>query len=659
MRGLAWFRDHKSGVTQGTAPNPGKWGIESGVFGDIVLNMPHTTDPVLGRFSRWIVTCAFGGMMAVASQANAQCRVVAYNITGLAGDQVALKAVVASFHTDNVAGYAAPVGLFLFSEVHTTNTTALLTLVNQAAPAGYTYALATYTGSGSEDSASGAEAVIYRTDLITEIPSGHLDLSTGGSRNSDRWLFQLKGYTSTAASFYVYGSHLKASTGTANVDTRLAGVQTLRTNCDALGAGVRAIYGGDMNFYTNTETGYVAFMAAGNGAAVDPLGAANWTGSTNAWKHTQSPRDILAGGLIGGGMDDRFDFMLPTAQMMDGAGIAFIPGGYRSVGNDGNHYNLAINNGTNSYFSDAARSNTLAGNLFNSADHIPVLMDFQVPAWNTAVLGTVPARVIQGATLVTAQVRVANDAPGDNVIGVDALDYTVTGTGVLSGTLTGVAALTPSYTAVNVPIVTSIVGLRTGTATVISVNEAVQNPSIALPVSVQVLRVSNGSFSASADANTITIPIIATVAGPAVDAFISVYNFGFTADQATMDIDSVQIPSGPFSYVSGTATGIGATPGSVRVRFNPTGLTPGVYTAAATIAVSDENVPGATAAQIVATLSATIGGGNPADLNGDGFVNGADLGILLANWGAPGPGDLDHDGIVGGGDVGILLGNWG
>ncbi len=659
MRCLAWFRDHKSGVAQGTAANPTKWGIELGVFGDIVPYMPHTTDPVLGRFSRWMVTCVVGGMLAVASQANAQLRVVVYNITGLAGDQVALKAVIASCHTDNVAGYSAPVALFQFSEVHTSDPVPLLAMVNQSAPAGYTYALATYTGTG-EDGVSGAEAVIYRTDLMTEIPSGHVDLATGGSRNSDRWLFQLNGYTSTAARFYVYGSHLKASTGTTNVDSRLAGVQLLRSNCDALGAGVRALYCGDMNFYTNTESGYAAFVAAGNGAAVDPLGTANWTGATNAWKHTQSPRDILANGLIGGGVDDRFDFMLPTTQMMDGNGIAFIPGSYRCVGNDGNHYNLAINGGANSYFpGDSARSNTLAANLFAAADHMPVLADFQVPAWNTAVLGTVPARVMQGATAVVAQVRVANDAPGDNVIGVDALDYTVTGTGVLSGALSGSAALTPSYTTVNVPVITSTVGLRTGTATVTSSNEAVQNPSIALPVSVQVLRVSNASFSTTADANTVTIPMIATVAGPAVDELIAVANFGFTADQATLDIDSVQIPTGPFSYVSGATTGIGATAGSVRVRFNPTGLTPGVYTANATIQVSDENVPGAAAAQIVASLSATIGGGNPADLNGDGVVNGPDLGILLAAWGGSGPADLDQDGIVGGGDLARLLTNWG
>ncbi|NBX32089.1 MAG: hypothetical protein EBR07_05085 [Planctomycetes bacterium] len=625
-----------------------------GVFGAIVLYMPHTPVPVLGRFSRWMVTCVVGGMLAVASQADAQLRVVVYNITGLAGDQAALKAVIASFHTDNVAGYAAPVALFQFSEVHTSDPVPLLAMVNQSAPAGYTYALATYTGTG-EDGVSGAEAVIYRTDLMTEIPSAHVDLPTGGSRNSDRWLFQLNGYTSTAARFYVYGSHLKASTGTTNVDARLAGVQLLRSNSDALGAGVRAMYCGDMNFYTNTESGYVAFMAAGNGAAVDPLGTANWTGASNALKHTQSPRDILANGLIGGGVDDRFDFMLPTTQMVDGNGISLIPGSYRCVGNDGNHYNLAINAGTNSYFpGETARSNALAANLFAAADHMPVLSDFQVPAWNTAVLGTVPARVMQGATGVVAPVRVANDAPGDNVI-----DYTVTGTGVLSGALSGTAVLTPSYTTVNVPVITSTVGLRTGTATVTSSNEAVQNPSIALPVSVQVLRVSNASFSSTADANTVTIPMIATVGGPAVDELIAVANFGFTTDQATLDIDSVQIPTGPFSYVSGTATGIGATPGSVRVRFNPTGLTPGVYTASATIQVSDENVPGAAAAQIVASLSATIGGGNPADLNGDGLVGGADLGIMLASWGSPGPADLDHNGIVGGSDVGILLGNWG
>ncbi len=51
------------------------------------------------------------------------------------------------------------------------------------------------------------------------------------------------------------------------------------------------------------------------------------------------------------------------------------------------------------------------------------------------------------------------------------------------------------------------------------------------------------------------------------------------------------------------------------------------------------------------------------DLNGDGTVNGADLGALLAVWGActgqPCAADLNNDGTVSGSDLGILLTNWG
>jgi glucose/arabinose dehydrogenase len=52
----------------------------------------------------------------------------------------------------------------------------------------------------------------------------------------------------------------------------------------------------------------------------------------------------------------------------------------------------------------------------------------------------------------------------------------------------------------------------------------------------------------------------------------------------------------------------------------------------------------------------------PGDLNGDGRVDGADLGLLLAGWGTcgtPCPADLDANGVVNGADIGILLGNWG
>jgi len=50
-----------------------------------------------------------------------------------------------------------------------------------------------------------------------------------------------------------------------------------------------------------------------------------------------------------------------------------------------------------------------------------------------------------------------------------------------------------------------------------------------------------------------------------------------------------------------------------------------------------------------------------ADLNGDGAVNGGDLGILLAAWGPCAPpceADFDNDGAVTGADLGVLLAGW-
>jgi hypothetical protein len=52
---------------------------------------------------------------------------------------------------------------------------------------------------------------------------------------------------------------------------------------------------------------------------------------------------------------------------------------------------------------------------------------------------------------------------------------------------------------------------------------------------------------------------------------------------------------------------------------------------------------------------------NPADINCDGVVDGADLLILLSSWGKCNecPADLNNDGVVDGADLLIILSNWG
>ncbi len=49
----------------------------------------------------------------------------------------------------------------------------------------------------------------------------------------------------------------------------------------------------------------------------------------------------------------------------------------------------------------------------------------------------------------------------------------------------------------------------------------------------------------------------------------------------------------------------------------------------------------------------------PADLDGNGLVDGGDLGLLLSGWGASGPADIDGSGAVDGSDLGVMLSAWG
>ncbi|HMN96702.1 MAG TPA: hypothetical protein PKC43_09680 [Phycisphaerales bacterium] len=63
---------------------------------------------------------------------------------------------------------------------------------------------------------------------------------------------------------------------------------------------------------------------------------------------------------------------------------------------------------------------------------------------------------------------------------------------------------------------------------------------------------------------------------------------------------------------------------------------------------------------VIGVAGILCGGACPGDLDGNGIVDGADLGILLGVFGESGPlGDLTCDGVVDGADLGILLGAWG
>lgn len=297
--------------------------------------------------------------------ANAQIRVVTYNIAKCIGNHEALAAVFDAASLDDSHGEALPVSLFLFQEVSQDKEKVLHRLLGEK------YSMGTYTNQGES---GGAQAMFYDSTQLMEVVDSHADIFTGATRYADRWKLDGIG-DNKGLSLWVYSMHLKASLGTENKKQREFGANAIVENIATLPEGCNVIVVGDMNFYKVSEPGYQLFIQT----LIDPLGIEEWAGEDGADKHTQSPRKIRKGGLIHGGLDDRFDFQLISKSLQDGKGLDIVAGSYHSFGNDGKHYDIALNDGDNEFFpSDSIRANELATALHDASDHIPVIVDYDV-----------------------------------------------------------------------------------------------------------------------------------------------------------------------------------------------------------------------------------------------------------------------------------------
>src|SRR5262245_42978202 len=229
-------------------------------------------------------------------------------------------------------------------------------------------------------------------------------------------VYRLKpvGYSSDAAEFRIYSLHLKASMGFEA--QRLAEATGLRDSMNAMPPGTHAFIAGDFNFYTGAEPGFLKLLESqvnNTGQVYDPLGYQNIAWQDNvtiisAW--TQSPcktGDVgCASGASTGGLDDRFDLILPTTNWQDGAGLELIADSCIAVGNDGQHHNNSIQDPPT-----IPEGAAYATALHSVSDHLPVRVDIRLPA----LLAVSAAPIALGTVIVgasgSATLSVSNTAP--------------------------------------------------------------------------------------------------------------------------------------------------------------------------------------------------------------------------------------------------------
>ena len=149
-------------------------------------------------------------------------------------------------------------------------------------------------------------------------------------------------------------AHLKAGSGQSDLEDRAAASLAIMDFVETNYAEVdNRVMCGDFNVKGDSEEGYSNLLNYANTSIrfYDPIDEPGYWGDDVAFKnlHTQSTRDVSVQGDCpsGGGLDDRFDFVLASQSVLWGeAGISYIPSSYKVVGNDGTSFNDDLNTAT-------------------------------------------------------------------------------------------------------------------------------------------------------------------------------------------------------------------------------------------------------------------------------------------------------------------------
>ena len=211
------------------------------------------------------------------------------------------------------------------------------------------------------DPAPGGDStgVIYDRNTVTWIES--VQLSEGLTQNILASRFQILD-SDPVEDFVIYGIHLKS--GERESAQRDAESQIIRSHADSLG-NANVIYAGDFNMVGSSEPTWTNMLADGNGQAFDLMD------SPGEWQDHPAFTRLHTHGTER--MRSRFDLMLATGELWDGAGLEFISDrrqSFQVLGNNGSHFvEQPINGGS------GAQQEVLDA-LVAASDHLPIIAEF-------------------------------------------------------------------------------------------------------------------------------------------------------------------------------------------------------------------------------------------------------------------------------------------
>jgi hypothetical protein len=226
----------------------------------------------------------------------------------------------------------------------------------------------------------------------------------------------------------VFVGHLKSSQGVENEKLRSDMAFNLTNALESISPNHYVLFSGDFNFYTANEDGYQELLDATNAIVLkDPINnSGSWHNNINFQNiHTQATRTLNSEfdnfGATGG-LDDRFDFILISENLLDDSTLRFVTNSYQSYGNNGNCFN---NNISSANCSGIKFSQSLRNNLYKMSDHLPVVLQLETDHVLNLSNNLSSNRYIQikNGNIITNSIVISvnDDLHGENILIFDSI----------------------------------------------------------------------------------------------------------------------------------------------------------------------------------------------------------------------------------------------
>jgi endonuclease/exonuclease/phosphatase family metal-dependent hydrolase len=537
-----------------------------------------------------LVFLAAALVLAVATQPASAIKVCSYNILNFPGDyaerEASFRIVMDEIDAD----------LIVVQEIQSWQATAVFCddILNYAEPGKYRW-MPFVSGPDTDN------ACFFKPDVLDSLDYGYLDT---GVRYTTWYKFRPDGYASSEAEFVILSTHLKAGSASADQAERLEQTTVIRNYLNAYPTDSNFMVAGDFNIRSSAEGSYqmlLGYQVDNDGRSKDPINTGGTWHDNYSLRttHTQSPR-VDGGSGSGGGMDDRFDFVLVSYALDDDDGLSYVDYSYVAFGNDGLRLNQDINDPPNHIV-----SSIVADALFTAADHIPVFLELQLPAKVEAATLIEFGDYIEGTT--AEEILTVGNAPAAPAEDLTYSMTTPSDFGAPGGSFVLAAGAENDHT---ITMDTSSPAARFGNVD-ISSND-LDDPTWHVNVCGTVFEHASPSLEQFSILLHSTLDFGSHQVGAFSDETLSVYNETFFELQALLEVYDASIVGGDgrFSFIGGfSPVTLGFSAGEYALAFDSTAaVEDSTYTATLTFYNrDDQTIAGAAALNfLVVTLEAHV-----------------------------------------------------